>query len=162
MPYAYNLTGNATYPALALSPDQGSGRPSAFINYILFDETFTPLEAKSQPVGSNANVLHAVTLPTITVQQTGYLYVYLSYDNATGADVYFDDFKITYQESPVVQINSYYPFGLVAFSWIREGEKETKEKFQGKEYDEKTGYYDFGSRLYAPVEARWFANDPKG
>ena len=32
--------------------------------------------------------------------QTGYLYVYLSYDNeAGGQDVYIDEFKITYQES---------------------------------------------------------------
>jgi hypothetical protein len=55
-------------------------------------------------VGATVGVLHPVALPTINVTQTGYLYVYLSYDNAGGAAVYFDEFTITYREGPAVQI----------------------------------------------------------
>jgi len=154
-----NSTGAS--PLLLLSPNQGSSRPSAFINYILFDETYTPIEAKSTPVGSSAGVLQSITLPSIYVKQTGYVYVYLSYDNDSGQDVYFDEFKIIYRESPVVQINSYYPFGLPAFSWVREGETESRSKYQGKEYETKTQWYDFQARQYDPTLARWFVVDPR-
>lgn len=144
-----------------LSQNQGSTKPSAFINYILFDETYTPIEAKSAPVGSTAGVLHPVTLPQISVTQTGYLYVYLSYDNeAGGADVYFDDFKISFTESPVIQVNSYYPYGLTSFSWVREGESENKFLYQGKELIAQTGWQDFGARMYDPATGRWLGNDP--
>lgn len=148
---------------LALSADQGTTRPSAFLNFILFDETYTPIEAKSAPVGATGGVLHQVSLPAINVAQTGYLYVYLSYDNnAGGNDVYFDELNISYQESPVIQINSYYPFGLPSFSWTRTGEYENKYLYQGKELNSKTGWQDFGSRFYSAETGRWFGVDPKG
>jgi RHS repeat-associated protein len=157
-----SYTGTGSNPAFLLSPDQGSGKPSAFLNYILFNEHYQPIEARSQPVGSNANTLHAVVLPTISVKETGYLFVYLSYDNTSGGDVYFDELKITYQESPVVQVNSYYPYGLPAFVWNREGEVENKYKFQGKELDEHTGWHDFHARQYDGETGRWLAVDPAG
>jgi RHS repeat-associated protein len=129
-----------------------------------------------------AGALHPVVLPTITIKEPGILFVYLSYDNDTGGDVFFaclpklfnhrnfsvggkrrqDDLKITYQESPVIQINDYYPYGLPSFVWLREGEVENKYQFQGMELDEKTGWYDFHARQYDPATGRWFANDPKG
>jgi RHS repeat-associated protein len=156
----YSYTGSGGNPAFTLSPDQGSTKPSAFLNYILFDETFTPLEAKSAPLGGTVGQLHPVVLPTITIKEPGILFVYLSYDNDTGGDVFFDDLKITYQESPVIQINDYYPYGLPSFVWLREGEAENKYQFQGKELDEKTGWYDFHARQYDGALGRWFAPDP--
>ena len=159
---SYSNSGGSN-PDFLLSPNQGSSRPSAFINYILFDETYTPIEAKSAPVGATAGVLHNVPLPTINVTQTGYLYIYLSYDNeAGGQDVYFDEFKITYQESPVIQVNSYYPFGMTAFSWVREGENENQYLYQGKEYETLTGLHDFHARQFDAALGRWFVGDPAG
>lgn len=157
-----NSVGSAN-PLFVLSPDQGTSKPSAFLNYILFDETYTPLEAKSVPVGDIAGQQQLINLPTISVSQTGILYVYLSYDNAAGGiEVYFDELKIIYQESPVVQINSYYPYGMTAFSWVRDGEQENKYLYQGKELIAQTGWHDFGSRMYWADLGRWFATDPAG
>lgn len=156
-----NSVGSAN-PLFVLSPDQGTSKPSAFLNYILFDETYTPLEAKSVPVGDIAGQQQLINLPTISVSQAGILYVYLSYDNAAGGiEVYFDELKIIYQESPVVQINSYYPYGLTAFSWMRDGEQENKYLYQGKELIAQTGWHDFGSRVYYGDLGRWFATDPQ-
>jgi RHS repeat-associated protein len=156
-----NSTGAAN-PLFVLSPDQGDAKPSAFLNYILFDETYTPLEAKSVPVGDATGQQKLINLPTISVSQTGILYVYLSYDNvAGGIEVYFDELKIIYQESPVVQINSYYPYGLTAFTWVRDGEQENKYLYQGKELIAQTGWHDFGSRIYWSDLGRWFAVDPQ-
>lgn len=153
----------ASVANFTLSPNQGSAAPSAFLNYILFDETYTPIEAKSQPVGTASGVKQTIQLPTISVTQTGYLYVYLSYDNeAGGPDVYFDELRISYTESPVIQINSYYPHGLTAFNWSRDGEVQNNFQYQGKEFIPSTGWHDFGSRLYWSDIGRWFSNDPQG
>jgi len=155
-----SVYGNTTnYPMFA--PSQGSTRPSAFINYILFDDFYQVLEAKSTPVGATANVRHAVNLPTVNVKLPGYLFVYLSYDNESTAPVYFDEFKITYTESPVVQINQNYPYGMTAISWLREGENENKYLYQGKEFVSETGWHDFHARQYDAAVGRWFAVDPQ-
>lgn len=151
---------SAGNPNFLLSPDQGSGKPSAFLNYILFNEHYQPIEAKSQPVGNTANALHAVVLPSISVKETGYLFIYLSFDNTAG-EVHFDELKINYQESPVVQINAYYPYGMTALNWTRDGELENRYNFQGKEYENKTEWHNFHARQYDASLGRWFAVDPK-
>jgi len=154
---AYATTGNSV---IALAPFQGSSQPSAFINYILFDENYVVLEAKSTPVGATANVRAQIALPQIDIKETGYLFVYLSYDNNNTIPVYFDDLKIIYQESAVVQVNNYYAYGMVATEWVRDGETENNYLFQGKELNDKTGLQDFGARMYAGDLGRWFAGDP--
>jgi|GEM_PF-978925 RHS repeat-associated core domain len=156
---AYNLSAGAN-PSYTLGKDQGSTKPSAFLNYILFDDAFRPIEAKSAPLGATSGQLHFVTLPAINVKETGRLFVYLSYDNITGADVYFDDLKITYRESPVIQVNAYYPFGMTAYSWVRDGEEQNRYLYQGKDYDENTKWQDFHARQYDGALGRWFAVDP--
>jgi RHS repeat-associated protein len=76
--------------------------------------------------------------------------------------VHFDELKITYTESPVLQVNAYYPFGMMAYTWLRDGEKENLYGYQGKEYDSLTRWHDFHARQYDGALGRWFANDPKG
>ncbi|HEX5172128.1 MAG TPA: DUF6443 domain-containing protein, partial [Cyclobacteriaceae bacterium] len=144
---AYNTTGN---PDIVLAPDQGSTKPSAFLNYILFDEGYHVLEAKSAALGS-ANTLHVIPMPQVNVKEAGILFIYLSYDNNNTNPVYFDELKITHQESPMIQVNAYYPYGMTAYSWIREGEEENKYLYQGKELITQTGWQDFHARHYDPV-----------
>src|SRR5690606_27588341 len=125
----------ASLPGFLLSDFQGPDKPSAFLNYILFDADFVPIEAKSVPVGNAPNTLHQISLPQIDVKELGHVFIYLSYDNESSHWVHFDDFRITYTESPVIQVNAYYPFGMAAYSWVRTGEYEAMERFQGKQYD---------------------------
>jgi RHS repeat-associated protein len=98
----------------------------------------------------------------VSVKETGYLFIYLSYDNENTQPVYFDELKINHIESPVVQVNDYYPYGLTAYSWIREGEYENRFLYQGKELDQKTGWHNFHARQYDASLGRWFAVDPAG
>ena len=149
----------------SLSPDNGSTRPSAFLNYILFDENYVALEAKSVPVGSTAGAAQVISFSSafgsvVSIKQLGYMMVYLSYDNNSTSPVYFDELKITHEESPMVQANDYYPFGMVSYSWIRDGEYENRFLYQGKELDGQTGWHDFGARQYDASVGRWFAGDP--
>lgn len=151
----------AAVPGFLLSTFQGSSKPSAFINYILFDESYMPVEAKSVPVGGTPNLRHQISLPQIEAKELGYLFIYLSYDNEAASWVNFDEFKITYTESPVIQVNSYYPYGMIAYSWMRDGEEETKEKFQGKKYDSLTKWHDFHARQYNAELGRLNSLDPR-
>ncbi|WP_018473922.1 RHS repeat-associated core domain-containing protein [Echinicola pacifica] len=48
---------------------------------------------------------------------------------------------------------------MIAENWVREGEALTKELFQSKTLDDKTGWYDFHARQYDPALGRWFAVD---
>jgi hypothetical protein len=49
------------------------------------------------------------------------MFVYVSNDNATQVEVYFDDVSVTHTPTNIIQYNEYYPFGLQAnTSWTRE------------------------------------------
>ena len=158
----YSNVGQAySNASFAMSPDKGPNYPSAFINYILFDKDYNPIDGKSVAISSTPNLPQQVALPQVTVQELGYLFIYLSYDNDTGGDVFFDDLKLTVQESPVIQVNNYYPFGMQSYTWIREGETDNAYLFQGKELIAQTGWHDFGSRMYYGDLGRWFAADPQ-
>lgn len=152
----------STGSTLGLSPDQGTAYPSAFLNFVLFDKNYKPLNGKSVPISTTANAPQPLALPEITALEVGYVFIYLSYDNDTGGDVFFDDLKITVQESPVIQVNNYYPFGMQSYTWLREGETDNAYLYQGKELIAQTGWHDFGSRMYWSDLGRWFATDPKG
>jgi RHS repeat-associated protein len=75
--------------------------------------------------------------------------------------VHFDELKITYTESPVLQVNAYYPFGMMAYTWLRDGEKENLYGYQNKEYDSLTRWHDFHARQYDGVLGRMWSTDPK-
>ncbi|MCA6380528.1 MAG: hypothetical protein IM613_02595 [Cytophagales bacterium] len=150
-----------TGSGFGLSPNNGANFPSAFLNYILFDKDYKPLDGKSVAISTIANAPQPLALPEITALELGYVFIYLSYDNDTGGDVFFDDLKITVKESPVIQVNNYYPFGMQSYTWIREGETDNAYLFQGKELIAQTGWHDFGSRMYYGDLGRWFATDPQ-
>lgn len=145
----------------AMSTDRGTIYPSAFLNYILFDKDYKPISGQSVPISTTANSPQPLALPEITALELGYIFIYLSYDNDTGGDVFFDDLKITVKESPVIQVNNYYPFGMQSYTWMREGETDNAYLFQGKELISQTGWHDFGSRMYYSDLGRWFATDPQ-
>lgn len=145
-----------------LAVDRGNtSYPSAYLNYILFDKDYKPISGQSVPISTTSGSSQPLSLSPITAQEIGYVYIYLSYDNASGGDVFFDDLKITVTESPVIQVNNYYPFGMISYAWLRPGETDNAFLFQGKELIAQTGWHDFGSRMYWADLGRWFGTDPQ-
>ncbi|WP_232835048.1 hypothetical protein [Pleomorphovibrio marinus] len=63
-------------------------------------------------------------------EEPGYFYIYLSNDGVEGGEAFFDDFTVLNLESYIVQQTDYYPYGLIARNFVREGEKETLDLFQ--------------------------------
>jgi|GEM_PF-365669 len=164
-------TGGAAVPfigELDKSGDQGIG-PKAYLNWLVFDRNFKHLDGgyvhmtdAPKEDGSNLpnGVPHERLSTSLTIQQAGYVYVWISNENDTPIEVYFDDFKVDHIESAVVQINGYYPFGLTAYSYVRENQEFVNYLFQDKQYDSLTQWHDFGARQYDAALGRWFATDP--
>ncbi len=91
--------------------------PRAGINYLLFDKDFNLIDQGHSNVGPESlekgkGAAHELLKLEINVKQGGYLYTYLSNESPQVRDVYFDDYKLTLSEGPIVQSQAYYPFGM--------------------------------------------------
>jgi RHS repeat-associated protein len=158
----------ALYPTLVTKTDNGA--PKAYLNWLVFDRNFVFLNGGFKQIttaGKEAgtDVAHERVFNTnpIVIAEPGYVYIYVSNENTTPVDVYFDDFKVTQTKSPVIQQDDYYPFGAIAQSYSREGSLENRFKYQSKEYQDDLGLnlYDFHWRQYDPWSVHTTTIDPK-
>ncbi len=140
--------------------------PPAYLNYLFFDKEmnfkyggYTQMTEEAYEDGTNRE--HERLYQEVVAEEPGYFYIYLSNDGTEGGEAFFDDFTILNLESYIVQQTDYYPYGLIARNFVREGEKETLELFQGKTYEELTGWYDFHARQYDAALGRWFGVGPQ-
>jgi|GEM_PF-4972361 len=99
---------------------------------------------------------------TFVVRQPGYVYVYLSNDEASPLEVFFDDFTVIHAKGPVVQSQDYYPFGLPFDSRFRQNDVVNQYKYNSKEEQAQLslGWTDYGLRMYHPDIGRWGIPDP--
>ncbi len=143
--------------------------PKAFVNIIVFDKNYKLLDASWEAVDPAANqvgatpvVPHDYMMREYTAKEEGYMFVYVSNENATLVDVYFDDIAMTHTKGNVVQYNEYYPFGMQAVnSWTREN--TTGNNFLGNggtELNTTSAVYDLFYRNYDPVLGRMNQVDP--
>ncbi len=131
--------------------------PAAYLNYLMFDEEMNLVTGESgfERIPDNAIATPKQLSVDYSVNSRGHLFMYLSNesneDSLTNA-VFWDDLKITHHESPIVQVDDYYPFGLTFNGWQRMGVKENDFLYQGKEIEKELGFklYDFHVRGYDP------------
>ncbi len=99
---------------------------------------------------------------TYTVKEAGYAYLYVSNEQTSQTDVYFDDVTMTYTPTNVLQYNEYYPFGLqTANSWTRENTPGNNYLANGgTELNTTSSLYDLEYRNYDPVLGRMNQVDP--
>jgi hypothetical protein len=169
--------GASTYPFTPISHTSESGTaPMAYLNYVVvsrdytavLDQGFMRITTNSRESGQN--VAHETLSASIAIQEPGYVYIYLSNENPTVVEVFFDDFKVEHIKSPVIQMDDYYPFGLTFNSYSRENSIENRYLYnQGT--GEKTflteRVYDLGlnvdlsrDRTYDYITGRWWQIDP--
>jgi len=137
--------------------NQGDTQPAAFLNYILFDVNYKVMDAGWQVVPSGSFTKQNVSIPTVTVKEPGFIFVYLSYEDQSNNYVYFDDFKVTVTPTNVVQSSEYYPFGLqTANSWTRDNSSNNFLYDKGSELNTTSGLYDLPFRNYDASLGRFF------
>lgn len=142
--------------------------PKAYLNYILFDENFNLLDFGFDQIstagkqnGISPDVDHEYLSLHLQAKQKGYLYIYVSNEDAVPANVYFDDMKIVHYTA-VEQVNDYYPFGLTFNSYARENSTINNYLYNGKEKQDELdlGWLDYGARMFMPEIGRWGVIDP--
>ncbi|HEY3404704.1 MAG TPA: RHS repeat-associated core domain-containing protein, partial [Ohtaekwangia sp.] len=96
------------------------------------------------------------------VKEAGYVFAYISNENGTYVEGYFDDVAFTYTPSNIIQYNEYYPFGLqTASSWTRENTKDNRYLYNaGNELNQNSGWYEMFYRGYDPATGRMLQIDP--
>ncbi len=142
--------------------NQGDLRPAAYLNYILFDKNYNVLDAGWQLAPATTFTKQKISFPTKTITEPGYVYTWLSYDDASNNYVYFDDFKVTQTKTNVIQYNEYYPFGLqTTNSWTRDNALSNNFLYnESSELNNTTGLYDLPFRNYDASLGRFFQVDP--
>jgi RHS repeat-associated protein len=157
----YNGVNNGL-TGFGVGANQGDERPAAYLNYLQFDQNYNLLDAGWTPVPPSANFSkQKVSIPTKTVKEAGFMFVYLSYENESNNWVYFDDFKVTHTKTSVIQYNEYYPFGLQnGNSWTREDNSNNFLYNEGSEINTTSGFYDLPFRNYDAALGRFFQVDP--
>lgn len=99
--------------------------PKAFVNLLVVDKNYNFIVAAwdqingGEQVGASPKALHDYMMQEYVAREEGYIYVYVSNENATLVEVCFDDVVITHAPGSVIQANEYYPFGVqAATSWL--------------------------------------------
>ncbi|WP_422358535.1 DUF5675 family protein [Reichenbachiella sp.] len=141
--------------------------PKAYLNYLVFDSNykvdstrcgFQQISTVAEEKGSNGD--HEKLSHQLTFDKPGYVYIYLSNEEDTPMDVFFDDFKVTQKHSPVVQKDDYYPFGLSFNSYTRAAITDQNFKFNaGSELESMTDWYSTPFRKYDPSLGRFHGVD---
>ena len=114
-----------------------TGKPKAYLNWILLDDQFKGVSTYPQSgaiVVGSADVLNTLAYSGIPITKNGYLYIWVS-NETPGWDVFFDNLSVKQYSGPITEETHYYPFGLTmaGISSKSAGSLTNKYKYNGKE-----------------------------
>jgi RHS repeat-associated protein len=142
--------------------------PKAFVTILILDKDYKLLDVAWQQVSTNAEQVgvnptqHEYLMREYTVKEAGYAFVYVSNENATMVETYFDDVTMTHSKGNVIQYNEYYASQLqTSQSWTRENVTGNNFLANGStELNPTSNFYDLEYRTFDPVLMRMNGVDP--
>jgi RHS repeat-associated protein len=163
-------TSTFPFPTQATANTSGSSEPGpkAYLNWLVFDKNYVLLTGGFDRLSTGArefgqDVAHErLFSPEVLITEPGFVYIFLSNEETTPLEVYFDDFKVDHIKSPVIQSDDYYAFGLTFNSYSRESSTPNQYLYNGKELQDELGFglYDYIARQYDPMLGRFISVDP--
>jgi RHS repeat-associated protein len=103
-----------------------------------------------------------MSLLDVNITESGYAFIWVS-NETENSKVWFDDLQIIHTESPIIQTDDYYPFGMnLASSYQRVDAVNNNFKYNGFEFQEdlNLNLYDYQARYYDPALGRFINVDP--
>jgi RHS repeat-associated protein len=136
---------------------QSSYYPRLFVTILLFDKNHNFLDFSAQQYNGTSTMA-----ANYTVKEDGFAYLYVSNENVSQVNAYFDNVTISNTPSRIIQSNEYYPFGLqTANSWTRDNNVANNFLYNGPtETNTTTGLIETSFRGYDPILGRFNQVDP--
>ena len=148
-------------------------KPRAYINYVVFDENYkvVPSQSGAIQLTSPDTWQNLQTNGDITIQQGGYLAVYIS-NESQSMTAWFDDVNVKFYRGTLLDENHYYPYGMVInTAHDPNTNPQNIYLYQTKELNKTAGqsgnygnlyWNDFHARQYDAQLGRFTTHDPMG
>ncbi len=170
VPLAVSTFNSGLPTFMGITSGDGDTRPFAYINYMLFNSSFTIVDAGAIRVPTTAGFdpgQEATSSPArvgfqpVTVSTTGYMYIWVS-NETEATKVWFDDLKVSYTQDVVTQTTDYGPWGDIVREQRSNVLDEYRYGYQGQysEHDDETNWNHYEAREYDPIIGRWLVPDP--
>jgi RHS repeat-associated protein len=159
-----SLSNTATDFITQQNANSSSTIPQAFLNWILLDEQMQFVASSSgfeQVRGNEEFYQHVKT--NLPITKNGYLFVYVSNASET-VPVYFDNLQVTHTTGPLLQEQSYYPFGLQMHGISSKAALKLNVSYKyngGVDLEEETGLYNTFYRQYDTQIGRFSGADSR-
>ncbi|OJJ23398.1 hypothetical protein BKI52_03290 [marine bacterium AO1-C] len=138
---------------------QSPGLPVAYLRYVFYNDQGAAVKSGRFFVTTLAQGGWERLQFDLKVPENGTLQIYTANETET-QNVWFDDLKVTFTPQLIVQENHYYPFGMNLAGIEKQGRPNHKFQYNGKEFEEETGYLDYHARRQDPQLGRFISIDP--
>ncbi|UOQ54228.1 DUF6443 domain-containing protein [Hymenobacter cellulosivorans] len=135
--------------------------PKGYVRLLVFNQDSVLVSIQTKQLTSAARNNYEELHLNIISPTDGYIQAYVG--NESDVDVGFDDVKVMYKPTLVIQENHYDPWGMNLAGIERSGSGfENKFQYNGKEKQLEFGlnWQDYGARMYDAQLGRWHAVDP--